>query len=251
MKRTHEHSPGSPGFTLIELLVVVAIIAVLVAILLPSLGRARELARTTHCASGMRQWGIAVQMYTTDYNNHYPSEGAGGQNTMAGAWYNELPAYVNAPSYGAIYTGSAVVNGGFANSWIWYCQTQLVKYKDNIATGGKNGFHYAWNDVLNGSGTWGNNSTTKYVSAAAIQEPFNTPLICEVAQNSPNVQPDSTLDASRHRSTGSNMLFADASIDFVRATQSLPGPATTPEAATGFYASQNNGRRLVWGKYAN
>src|SRR5579863_7632738 len=96
------------GFTLIELLVVVGIIAILVAILLPSLGRAREAARATHCASGMRQWGIAVQMYAAEYNNHLPQEGVGGQNTLAGAWYNELPDYVKAPKYGDIYNGTTV-----------------------------------------------------------------------------------------------------------------------------------------------
>jgi len=59
-------SPG--GFTLIELLVVVAIIALLVAILLPSLGKARENARGTVCATHLRQIAAANLMYT-DQNN--------------------------------------------------------------------------------------------------------------------------------------------------------------------------------------
>jgi prepilin-type N-terminal cleavage/methylation domain-containing protein len=53
-------------FTLIELLVVVAIIAVLAAMLLPVLGRAREQTRRAVCISNLRQWAIGIQMYSSD-----------------------------------------------------------------------------------------------------------------------------------------------------------------------------------------
>lgn len=60
------------GFTLIELLVVMAIIAVLLGILLPSLGRAREQARKIACLSNMRQMGIAVSAYLLDSDYRLP-----------------------------------------------------------------------------------------------------------------------------------------------------------------------------------
>ena len=60
------------GFTLIELLVVVAIIALLVAILLPALQEARELANTTVCATKLRQFGIGAQMYTNEFDGWLP-----------------------------------------------------------------------------------------------------------------------------------------------------------------------------------
>ena len=60
------------GFTLIELLVVISIIALLVSILMPSLGRAREQARRTMCSSNMHQCALAFAMYAGDYNGLIP-----------------------------------------------------------------------------------------------------------------------------------------------------------------------------------
>jgi prepilin-type N-terminal cleavage/methylation domain-containing protein len=51
------------GFTLVELLVVIAIIALLMAILMPSLQKARDAARRISCGSRLKQWGMAIQMY--------------------------------------------------------------------------------------------------------------------------------------------------------------------------------------------
>jgi prepilin-type N-terminal cleavage/methylation domain-containing protein/prepilin-type processing-associated H-X9-DG protein len=59
------------GFTLIELLVVIAIIAILAAILFPVFARAREKARQTSCMSNLKQLGLAVIMYTQDYDETY------------------------------------------------------------------------------------------------------------------------------------------------------------------------------------
>jgi prepilin-type N-terminal cleavage/methylation domain-containing protein len=55
-----------PAFTLIELLVVVAIIALLVAILLPSLAKAREQARSAVCKSNIHQMGVGLTLYTLE-----------------------------------------------------------------------------------------------------------------------------------------------------------------------------------------
>ncbi|MDR3709219.1 MAG: DUF1559 domain-containing protein [Capsulimonadaceae bacterium] len=60
------------GFTLIELLVVIAIIAILAAILFPVFATAREKARQSTCLSNLKQLGLAMSQYTTDYDETFP-----------------------------------------------------------------------------------------------------------------------------------------------------------------------------------
>lgn len=85
----------SRGFTLIELLVVIAIIALLISILLPSLTRARELAKATNCASNLRGLMQAVYLYANDHQDRIVSAGLshGGTGDEHAAWINTLKAH--------------------------------------------------------------------------------------------------------------------------------------------------------------
>lgn len=64
--------PGRPGFTVVELLVVVAILAVLLSIVTPSLQRARQLARRAVCTTQLRHQGLALATYADDGPKLYP-----------------------------------------------------------------------------------------------------------------------------------------------------------------------------------
>jgi prepilin-type N-terminal cleavage/methylation domain-containing protein len=82
------------GFTLIELLVVVAIIALLVAILIPALTEARELAARAVCASNQHQIVLGLILYTSDYNAKLPPttwpEFGGQSNLLRGEVFDTL-----------------------------------------------------------------------------------------------------------------------------------------------------------------
>jgi prepilin-type N-terminal cleavage/methylation domain-containing protein len=60
----------SKGFTLVELLVVISIIALLLSILMPSLGKARDQARDIVCKSNLKQWGLYINLYVNDYGRY-------------------------------------------------------------------------------------------------------------------------------------------------------------------------------------
>lgn len=89
------------GFTLIELLIVIAIIAILAAMLLPALGRARDKARSIACTSKLKQMGLATQSYINDYNDHIPYgyDPAGSYvktcSKALPAWFVRLAPYVH------------------------------------------------------------------------------------------------------------------------------------------------------------
>ena len=78
---SNQHRGAVKAFTLIELLVVITIIALLIAIVLPSLRSAREAAMRTSCASQIRQLGLATLMYGNDFEDKFPTNNYGQAGT--------------------------------------------------------------------------------------------------------------------------------------------------------------------------
>ncbi len=184
------------GFTLIELLVVIAIIAILAAILFPVFAQAREKARQTQCLSNIKQVGLAVLMYSNDWEECFPAAiydrttypavcdvdaWWGMYANPFGSGYND---YLNNASFRGVLmpyvkNGSLFVCPSDAQSQKSTITNTVKRYCDYLLRASiyKAGHHGNYD---NGYGEFGNGQISAPVSTGVVSSPADYVMLFEV-----------------------------------------------------------------------
>jgi len=131
-----------PGFTLVELLVVIGVIALMVAILLPTLSRARESANRVACLSNLRQLAAAVIAYAGENKSHLPdacptnsTDSAYSPRATAQRPWTPLPAAYGQGAYVMPSIGDALQRWTSASPSIWNCPSAEASNRATIVRG--------------------------------------------------------------------------------------------------------------------
>lgn len=127
--RLHQRLAQGGGFTLIELLVVILILAILAALLLPTLARAKGKARQAQCFSNLRQLACVYHLYNEDYKNHLPTSAMLGYSS-----YRLSHDPLSLCAYFQTYIAT--------NNRVWLCPAGRPLLASN-------GVNYAWSRAQN------------------------------------------------------------------------------------------------------
>jgi general secretion pathway protein G len=187
---------GHRGFTLVELLVVIAIVAILVAMTVPVVGRARQRAWSVYCLGNLRQWGVATMLFATDHHDLLPKDGSPSGTSTTSGWYVDLPRALGIPPYHEMaWRKDPRLDPGRS---LWICPANSRR------SNGINLFHYCLNRHVNATGA-GNQ-----VRLSSIPHPTRTVWLFDNGGNAPVAQ-QNNVHTNLHAG-GAHFSFLDGHV---------------------------------------
>lgn len=216
----HRHGATSPprpnAISMIEVLVVMSIVIFMLALLVPSLSRAKESARRVQCSNNLRQWGFANRCYRDDHFDYFPTEGTTLAPHKPYTWYNELPPYLDAPPYRDVAASGRPIHE-FPALHVWICPSKNLSRLNKSGTG-QNQYHYAMNKVLDGMDSAETPDFPERpaghkddpIRASQFKDQSRTVFMFDVYSNVPDGKQDDVA-TTFHRGVG-NVLFMDGAV---------------------------------------
>jgi prepilin-type processing-associated H-X9-DG protein len=179
---------------LIELLVTIAIIAILLALIMPALNKAKAKTRSIVCLNNLSQWGKAMHLYVTDNDDFLPPEGSGTTMNKTIGWYVALPKQLGMGNYfdQPWHTNASAPLG---NS-IWICPSNTNR------SNGHNLFHYCMNQHIDRTGEWDGP-----VRVSSVPQPTRVPYLFDNGGRAARAQ-QNNVHTNIH-SHGANFTFLD------------------------------------------